>query len=185
MRLIRGQVQQCRDILMQLSLDAGHQSGEAIEKISLSEFLAILLHDFEQKTGKRVDLEMLCQDLPLAIPVEIFLRSLRGILDNALKAAPERRIRLCCSVDKDKAMLDIVVIDQGVGMTEETLARAAEPFFTTREAGRGMGLGLFLAQSVAERYGGGVSISSSEGAGTTVTFSVALEAVCQTKHTEE
>ncbi|MEJ2690997.1 MAG: ATP-binding protein [Deltaproteobacteria bacterium] len=179
-RLIRGQVQQCREILMQLSLDAGHQAGEAVEKIALSEFLSTLLQEFDQKTGKRVDLEMQCPDLDLVIPVEIFLRTLRGILDNALKAAPDQKIRLCCKVEKDKAMLHIAVIDLGPGMDEETLARATEPFFTTRAAGRGMGLGLFLAQSVAERYGGGVTIRSPKGEGTTVTFSVALESVTPT-----
>ena len=77
-------------------------------------------------------------------------------------------------------MLNIAVIDLGPGMDEEILARATEPFFTTREEGRGMGLGLFLAQSVAERYGGGVTIRSAEGEGTTVTFSVALESVTPT-----
>lgn len=175
--LIREQVRQCREILIQLSLDAGHQTGEAIEEVPLSEFLSMLIQEFAQKSGKRVELEMQCADLNLAIPVEIFLRTLRGILDNALQAAPDKAIRLCCTAENDKAMLHIAVIDQGQGMAEETVAKATEPFFTTRENGQGMGLGLFLAQSVAERYGGGVTIRSSAGQGTTVTFSVSLAAV--------
>ena len=173
-QLIRGQVQQCREILMQLSLDAGHQSGESIEKISLHEFLSVLRHEFEQKTGKNVNLVMQCEDKNISLPVEIFLRTLRGILDNAYKAAPEKEITLRCTIDKDRSMLHVEVHDQGPGMDEATVARATEPFFSTREEGKGMGLGLFLAQSVAERYGGGVTIRSSDKNGTTVTFSVAL-----------
>ena len=184
-QLIRGQVQQCREILMQLSVDAGHQVGESIESISLSEFCTLLLHDFEQKTGKTIVLDELCEDLNLAIPVEIFLRTLRGILDNAFKAAPEKEIVLRCMVDKSRTMLHIEVIDQGTGMDEKTLARATEPFFTTRVEGKGMGLGLFLAQSVAERYGGGIAIRSSVDHGTSVTFSVALTAVANMEEKKE
>jgi two-component system sensor histidine kinase RegB len=59
-------------------------------------------------------------------------------------------------------------------MTPEVLARAGEPFFTTRSAGRGLGLGLFLARVFAERSGGTLTIAS--GAGTTVTLDLPLAA---------
>ncbi len=60
------------------------------------------------------------------------------------------------------------VSDTGQGMTPHVLARAFEPFFTTKDAGRGTGLGLPQVLGVAQQMGGGVSIASREGAGTTV-----------------
>ena len=72
----------------------------------------------------------------------------------------------------DHARLD--VRDCGPGMSPEVLARAGEPFFTTRGTGRGLGLGLFLARVFAERSGGALSIAS--GAGTTVTLDLPLAA---------
>ena len=54
------------------------------------------------------------------------------------------------------------------------MARALEPFFTTKEQGKGLGLGLFLAQNVAEQFGGEVTLSSGELTGTVVTISFAL-----------
>jgi CheY-like chemotaxis protein len=62
------------------------------------------------------------------------------------------------------------VSDTGVGMDAATLARAAEPFFTTKEVGRGTGLGLAMARGFAEQSGGGFAIESREGQGTTVTL---------------
>jgi two-component system sensor histidine kinase RegB len=51
-------------------------------------------------------------------------------------------------------------------MPQAVLARATEPFFTTKPRGQGMGLGLFLAQSVAEQMGGRLELDSAPGRGT-------------------
>ncbi|WP_158627978.1 hybrid sensor histidine kinase/response regulator [Azospirillum griseum] len=64
--------------------------------------------------------------------------------------------------------LCITVRDTGTGMTPEVLSRATEPFFTTKEVGRGTGLGLAMVQSLANRSGGGLVIDSQLGHGTTV-----------------
>jgi len=56
------------------------------------------------------------------------------------------------------------------------LSRATEPFFTTKPRGKGMGLGLFLAQSVAEQLGGRLELSSQSGHGTRVCLVLPLAA---------
>ena len=48
-------------------------------------------------------------------------------------------------------------------MSQDALHRAGEPFYTTKEAGQGMGLGLFLARAFAERCGGSLSLRSDRG----------------------
>jgi len=63
-----------------------------------------------------------------------------------------------------------VVSDNGTGMDQETLGRAAEPFFTTKPPGSGTGLGLSMAKGFAEQSGGGLAIGSAPGCGTTVTL---------------
>ncbi len=64
----------------------------------------------------------------------------------------------------------LAVADTGSGMDAETLARAQEPFFTTKRVGLGTGLGLPMAGGFAEQSGGGLSIESSPGHGTIVTL---------------
>jgi PAS domain S-box-containing protein len=59
------------------------------------------------------------------------------------------------------------VTDSGIGMDEQTLARAAEPFFTTKGIGRGTGLGLSMVHGIAEQSGGRLLLRSREGIGTT------------------
>jgi PAS domain S-box-containing protein len=62
----------------------------------------------------------------------------------------------------------ITVVDQGEGMNEETLARATEPFFTTKGIGKGTGLGLAMIHGLTTQSGGTLRIRSRVGVGTEV-----------------
>ena len=66
----------------------------------------------------------------------------------------------------------IAVSDTGHGMPPETLARIFEPFFSTKEPGRGSGLGLVVAQGIVSDHGGSIEVSSAPAQGTefTLTF---------------
>ena len=60
------------------------------------------------------------------------------------------------------------VIDTGSGMDADTLARAIEPFYSTKEFGRGTGLGLSMVHGLAAQLGGGFALTSAPGEGTRV-----------------
>ncbi len=62
------------------------------------------------------------------------------------------------------------VTDRGEGMDEETLRRAAEPFYTTKGAGKGTGLGLSMVHGLAEQMGGRLDLRSRPDAGTTASM---------------
>ena len=62
----------------------------------------------------------------------------------------------------------VQVVDTGLGMSEAVLARAHEPFFTTKGPGRGTGLGLSMVYGFARELGGALSFDSTPGVGTTV-----------------
>lgn len=62
----------------------------------------------------------------------------------------------------------LVIADDGVGMDEGTMARATEPFFTTKGVGKGTGLGLSMVHGLMEQSGGRMTIKSSQGVGTCV-----------------
>ena len=64
------------------------------------------------------------------------------------------------------ARAEVEVIDRGPGIDAELVARVGEPFFTTKQPGRGMGLGVFLARAFFESHAGSLTVTSAPGAGT-------------------
>ena len=69
-------------------------------------------------------------------------------------------------------MMNFSVRDKGPGISEDILPRLGEPFFTTKGPGKGLGLGLFITKTFADRIGGSLSFTSELHRGTTATLSI-------------
>jgi len=100
-------------------------------------------------------------------PVEAYAGELNqvwtNLVDNALDAmAGTGTLRVATRVDGDQVVVDIG--DTGPGMPPQVAARAFDAFYTTKEVGKGTGLGLDIARRiVVERHGGAISIESRPG----------------------
>ncbi len=79
-----------------------------------------------------------------------------------------------CDVSGDT--VDISIRDSGVGMNTECLARIFDPFYTTKDVGHGMGLGLFIVYQIIEEHEGCITATSVEGKGTTFYLRLPLAA---------
>lgn len=162
--LIRAEVERCRAILDQLSFRAGEPVGEAPETVRVAELLgeAVARTGPDARARVVVDApEALCWTLPR----RAVLQALVSLLRNALDASPAGEpVMLVAGASGSRLSLE--VRDRGRGMDAAVLARAGEPYFTTKGAGKGMGLGLFLARSLAEQLGGGLRLDSAPGRGT-------------------
>jgi CheY-like chemotaxis protein len=63
-------------------------------------------------------------------------------------------------MDEEHPLIQLMVIDTGIGMDSETAAHALEPFFTTKELGQGTGIGLATVDTIVQQCGGWVEINS-------------------------
>ena len=69
----------------------------------------------------------------------------------------------------DDATVSVVIRDSGCGMAQNILDRIWEPFFTTKEVGKGVGLGLALTYNIVKRHGGEIEAQSRVGEGSQFT----------------
>jgi two-component system sensor histidine kinase RegB len=166
-QLIRQQVARCHDILAQMGADAGASHGEAFVLVTPAALVEGALEGLRDRERVRVEVAGLGREEAVAVPARALTHAIRGVVKNALQASPEGApVRL--ALVREAAGWKLSVEDSGVGMPAEVLARAGEPFFTTKPPGEGMGLGLFLARAVLDQLGGRLELRSAQGQGTRV-----------------
>lgn len=130
-------------------------------------FNALMKTDFDPKLGK---VNVIPQDMG---------RVILNLITNAFYAANEKRItgkenyqptvQVSTRKTKDKVM--VLVQDNGNGIPQHVLGKIFQPFFTTKPAGEGTGLGLSMSYDIVTKgHGGELTVETSEGLGTTFTI---------------
>lgn len=161
-RLIREETRRSRSILDALAERAGKGVGEASEALNLREFLDAIVRAQPEKRRTHITLET--EPIVYHAPPGALRTAIESIVNNAFEIDAENHVHIDArAVDNE---LVIAIRDRGPGMDAETLARATEPFYTHKSAHRGMGLGLYLTDSIARELGGRLDIRSAEGQGT-------------------
>ena len=90
---------------------------------------------------------------------------LDNLLTNAVDALSERGGKVVVSTRRDGDRIAIEVTDTGHGIPTDLLAKVFDPFFSTKRAGKGYGLGLAICSTLAESLGGALTVESKEGEG--------------------
>jgi two-component system sensor histidine kinase RegB len=175
-RLVRRQVERCREILGRMRADAGEVVGEGFDAVPIADLVARAAAAGEGDAARaacRLDLEIddRLAAARLALPPRAMSQALGALVENARRASPPGGV-VTVRVAPRGNQVAFAVTDRGAGIPPDVLKRVGEPFFTTRPVGQGMGLGVFLARAVAERLGGELLIASRPGE-TTATLVVA------------
>ena len=168
--LIRSQVERCRQILDHMSGRADATTADPPDLIDPAVVIGAAIEARPAGASSRVTVTATGTATGVRIPKVGVARVLTTLLKNALDAAGDDG-RVEIAVTTSLTTLGFTVRDTGRGMDDATLARAGEPFFTTKPAGAGFGLGLFLARTFVEQWGGRFSLESQPGLGTVAAVS--------------
>ena len=166
-RLIRSQVERCRLILERMGAQGADPFGETPRVIGLEQLLIQVRENFPDDHS-RICIETDSRSAPnCMVPVRAAVEALSALVKNALDASPEGNAVRLRAVRLAPESVRFLIRDEGVGMSPEIMERVAEPFFTTKAPGKGMGLGAFLAHLFAQTLGGNLSFESEPGRGCT------------------
>jgi len=179
-RLIDGALQSAEraKVLVQRLLAFARRQPLQVRPVELAPLLEGLRGLLTSTLGPRVELQVV--SVPNLAPVMADPNQLEmAILNlavNARDAMPEGgRLRIeadNAGADDGAGFVELAVSDDGIGMDETTLARAVEPFFSSKGVGKGTGLGLSMVEGLTAQLGGSLRIASTPGEGTTVTLSL-------------
>lgn len=127
--------------------------------------------------GVEVQLQLDPNLPPISCDASQIEQVLLALIMNAMDAMPQGgNLWLTTKFFPEQEQLQVVVRDDGSGIPPEILPRIFEPFLTTKETGRGVGLGLAVSRSILERHGGSIAVQSEFGRGTTFTVTLPLRA---------
>jgi len=141
------------------------------EEIPIKELMEEVCENFSDR-AKRNNIDYICEIDPDAEKLEADRNALRSLLinllDNSLDACridtKKKTHTVTLKVDHNPSQIVFNVSDNGIGMDQETREKAFSLFFSSKGAG-GTGLGLFIANKIAEAHGGSINIESAEGKG--------------------
>lgn len=153
----------------------------AYQKPGLDAQRPFLLENAVRSALRLAGYELKGIDVPVALPQDTHVLgdepAIIGVLINllsnaahALQAARREQPRIAVTVVPREQRLVVSVRDNGTGIAPENLGRVFEPFFTTRDVGAGLGLGLSVSYGIVQRHGGTLSVDSELGAWTEFTF---------------
>lgn len=145
--------------------------GES-EQVDLIGAVHAVLSSFEQQlTGSKVQVAFVSGPMPLVVSHQLLLAQvLNSVIANAIEAMPEGgRLDISTALSADGKTLNLSINDTGKGMTRQQEMMAFKSFYTTKLGG--LGIGLIMVRQIMERFGGEVSLSSQEQAGTRVCLS--------------
>ena len=174
LRLIDGELEMCRQILHRMRSAAGDSMAQRWDRTTVGDLIDTTLEGI--RDPHRVDVTdgtAAVEGQRLWVPQEAVAQAVRNLIHNGLDASGETgRVRVESRLLGDQ--LQLSVLDSGLGMSNEVLGRASDPFFTTKEPGRGIGLGLFLTRNVISQLGGTLEFQSAVGQGTEAIVTIPL-----------
>ncbi len=171
-RLIRGEVDRCRQILNRLDQHSTRKTGES-PRVCTAALLCRELGNFlSESVMSRLTIEDCTQDFPLLISTQAVMQALVVLIENACDADPSaNQVKLDIRI-QDQREIVFSVMDKGIGIPDHLRHRIGEPFFTTKKDQTGMGLGLFLVRTLTEHLGGSCKLLPSARGGTNAILTI-------------
>jgi two-component system NtrC family sensor kinase len=169
LEMVDAEAGRCGDIVRNL-LQFGRGSAACFAEAEIPPLLErcrMLLRHQAELQGVTLELEVEAGVPPVTCDAGQVEQMALALAMNALEATPSGG-RVVLGVRRDEAGDGIVltVSDTGVGIPREDQGRIYEPFFTTKETGKGVGLGLAVVYGIVRRHGGRIDLKSRPGAGT-------------------
>ena len=183
---IRLMTERLADITSDL-LIFSRRTGKGLGEVDINACIETIADEIELEFQK-MDIELklnLGHDLPLVVGNSVRCEQLianmvrNGLQSIEMASRKEGKIMISTYLIDDK--VEIVIADNGGGISDDALAHMFEPFFTTKQIGEGVGLGLAICFAIVDEAGGGIEAQNNEHYGATFVVSLpAVEAVEQT-----
>ena len=177
LNIIEQNVRTCRELLTMWQ-SYGSVESAAHKPVSVSSIVRDVIKGVgAMATQSGVDLESdICADpcTLLGDAVQI-TRAVQNVIVNAIQASADKKGRVNVTCTQKDFYVDLKIEDNGGGMTPAQMQKIFDPYFTTKQAKSGTGLGLYITKKVVEDHNGSIKVDSTPDVGTTFVIRLPLQ----------
>lgn len=172
--VIANSVRRCRD-LIEAWLNMARNTNRTNQPIALGALVRETCHTMEylaREKHARIETDIRDENALIMGDNLQLSRVLQNLVGNAVDALPEKDGLIRVSSRAEPHHVVVRVQDNGCGIPANQMEKLFEPYFTTKPAHQGTGLGLFITRKILEDHRGTIHIESRQGAGTTATIQI-------------
>src|SRR5215471_280253 len=176
LNIIEQNVRLCRELLTMWQ-SYGNVEASPPKKISVSGIVREVLKGIgPMATENGVELEANICDDPCTLLGDALQisRAIQNVVVNAVQASVDKKGKVTIVCAQRDFYVDLRVEDTGAGIQPAQLPRIFDPYFTTKQAKSGTGLGLYITKKVVEDHNGSIKVDSTPGSGTVFTIRLPL-----------
>ncbi len=185
LEIVVSETRRCREIVSGL-LDFARERPPMKKIIDVRQVLKdtlALANKYDSLKGADIRMEFFDQPLMVMGDPQQLQQVFTNLILNAVEAVeeavrddphPKGYVEIVADEDSSGEIIQIQVIDSGIGIPKDQINKIFEPFYTTKGKSKGTGLGLSVSLGIIQKHNGVVQIDSYEGRGTTVTVTLPL-----------
>jgi signal transduction histidine kinase len=175
LKIVESQLERLTQIIRNL-LQSTKQPMPKLRPLNVNQLLENLInltHPGVARQGIQLQRQLHDSLPPVAGDPELLQQVFLNLMTNAIDAMPEGGVLTVATSplvppSSNGRAVEVVIMDNGMGMSEEVRQKAREPFFTTKEPGKGAGLGLAICEEIIRSHHGRMEIESREGRGSAI-----------------
>jgi len=156
-------------------LGFARQQSQSESLININESIQKVIQLFEFRLKEKqinVKLELSDKIGFVKIDYHLFQEVIMNLLLNSYDAIENNGTITITTMPEDEMFVNLIISDNGIGISEQDIKKIFDPFFTTKEVGTGTGLGLSVCLGIIESHNGKISVSSQQVKGTTFKISL-------------
>jgi signal transduction histidine kinase len=177
LNIIEEKVRTCRELLTMWS-SYGSADSVRHKTISVSSIVRDVISGADavaEQSGVSLKANI-CDDpcMLFGDPLQI-KRAVQNVIVNAVQACSDKNGTVTITCTRKDFYVDLVVEDNGDGITPAQMQKIFDPYFTTKQTKSGTGLGLYITKKVVEDHHGSIKVDSTPGVGTTFVIRLPLQ----------
>ena len=176
LNIIEQNVRLCRELLTMWQ-SYGNVEASPPKAISVSGIVREVLKGIAPmatENGVQLDVSICADSCTLVGDALQINRAIQNVVVNAVQAAADKKGKVTIVCAQKDFYVDLRIEDTGAGIQPAQLPRIFDPYFTTKQAKSGTGLGLYITKKVVEDHNGSIKVDSSPGVGTIFTIRLPL-----------